>query len=120
MVSLADTLIMTSASYDLGLFDDDGTELSQIMEALKKIEVEKCEDFRFTFVMSDEVHFENVCDFASGILSKYFEVVRQLAEDMIADKEPVKEPPLKKSRPTHNVGGRLVFKSLEEYQSEKA
>ena len=120
MVSLADTLTMTSASYDLGLFDDDGTELSKIMEALKKIEVETCDDFRFTFVMSDEVHFENVCDFASGALSVYFDVVKQLAEDMIADKELVKEPPLKKARPTHNVGGRLVFKSLEEYESEKA
>ena len=65
------------------------------------------------------MHFENVAEFASGLMSVYFDVVKQLAEDMIADKELVKEPPLKKPRPTHNVGGRLVFKSLEEYQSEK-
>ena len=51
-IVLADALLMTSATHDLGFFlDEDGKELKLITDALECIEVASCEDFRLTFFL---------------------------------------------------------------------
>ena len=54
-VLLADALVITSATYDLGLFlDDDGAELKKISDVLEGIDC-SCEDFSLSLVTDDEV-----------------------------------------------------------------
>ena len=119
-VLLADALVITSATYDLGLFlDDDGAELKKISDALEGIDVSSYEDFRFTFVTDDEVDSEAVGSFAKGDLFMFRELVIQLATDLIPEGafcSSSSVPELKKrSCPQHLVCGRLVYRRLEDY-----
>ena len=119
-IVLADALLMTSATHDLGFFlDEDGKELKAFTDALECIEVASCEDFRLTFVTDDEVDDDAVNSFAKGDLFPYRELVKQFATDLIPDGafrgNPVVPELKKRSCPTHLVCGRLVYRRLEDY-----
>ena len=120
--ALADALVMVSATYELGFFDNgENADLKTLLEALAGIEISSPDDFRLTFVTDSDVDVEIIKRFASGDLSRFRALLIQFAEDLVPEGGllvPVEdEPLLKKSRPCHNVGGRLVYKTLEDYGS---
>ena len=124
MASLEETFRVIFAENNLGLFDlDDMGDLKELIKSLSENEIFNLEDYRFAFVSNDTVDQDALSDFASGPLQRFFEVLFLLAEAVISDGPPVLcapvPPPLKKARATHNVGGRLVFQSLEEHEMEK-
>ena len=120
MVSLQDALRMVTASYDLDLFRDD-KEMETLLEVLKKVEVQSIEDYRLAFVTSNEVDVDSVEEFVQvHKMGKFRELIQRFAEDVTPDGafEERKAKPLKKrSVPLVNIGGRLVHRRLEDYQS---
>ena len=119
---LSDALRMVSATFDMGFFrDDEDVDLKTLMDALAKIEVSSTEDFRMTFVVDDVVDKGVMDQFTVGDLGRFRSVLETLAEELIPEGGPVLAPPVepvrKKPRLSHNVGGRLVFKPVEEYLS---
>ena len=118
--ALAGALAMVSASRSLGLFTDkDDKDFVDLVDALVGIDVESCEDFRFTFVTDNEVDMDAVGCFCKGDLSRYRELVSGLATDLIPEGAcygSLPEVVLKKrSMPQHIVGGRVVYRRLEDY-----
>ena len=113
---------MTSASNGLGLFDDGGEEISMLLHELNLVEVSSCEDFRFTFVSADKVDHEAVSSFATGKLYQFRGLVALLAEDLVPEGACLGSPEpsalRKRSIPSVVVGGRLVYRKLEEYAPE--
>ena len=110
---LAMTLRMVAAYKDLHIFDDSEGNIGILLGALGACEVESNEDFRFAFVSEDKVDMDAVNEFTKGELSSFREVVRLTAEGVISDGVPRPEEPkrVKRPRPSHNVGGRHVWKS---------
>ena len=120
--ALADALVLVSATDELGFFDNaEKADLTTLLEALAAIEISSPDDFRLTFVTDDYVDKEVIERFASGDLARFRALLIQFAEDLVPEGGllvPVEdEPVLKKARPCHNVGGRLVYKTLEDYGS---
>ena len=120
MAELIDALVMVAASGSFGLFTDkEDAECVAVVDALGSIDVKSCEDFRFTFVTDNEVDEDAVGCFCKGPMFPYRELIWKLAEDLIPEGafygkvEPVVLQ--KRSRPKHIVGGRLVYRKLEEY-----
>ena len=120
--ALADALVLVSTTYELGFFDNEEKEdLKTLLEALAAIEISSPDDFRLTFVTDSKVEKGAIERFTSGELSRFRALLTQFAEDLVPEVGllvPVEdEPLLKKSRPCHNVGGRLVYKTFEDYGS---
>ena len=115
--SLSDALLVVAASNDLHIFDGDDDNISKLLLALGAIDVESCEGFRFAFVSDDNVDADAVAEVANGDIAPFAEVCNVTAESTISDGIPYQEGSkrVKRARPTHNVGGRLVFHLLEEY-----
>ena len=117
---LEDALNMVSASFDLGLFLDDGTEMGALLSAFHSVEIESCADFRFAFVTDDLVDLAAVDGFAVGDLSQFRDLIIRFAEEVIPDgafSGDARVPCTlrKRSCPSHSVGGRLVYRKLEDY-----
>ena len=83
--TLEDALVMVAATWDLGLFSDDGKELQLLLSRLREIDVESCEDFRLAFVTDDEVDDDMVKSFGTGAMLPYRELLFELAEEVIPD-----------------------------------
>ena len=64
--TLEDALVMVAATWDLGLFSDDGKELQLLLSRFREIDVESCEDFRLAFVTDDEVDGDMLKSFGTG------------------------------------------------------
>ena len=68
---------MVAASWDLGLFSEDGTELDLLLSKLREIDVESCEDFRLAFVTDHEVDEDSINGFGVGSLLQVRELLFQ-------------------------------------------
>ena len=123
MDNLGDALKMVAASFGLHVFNDESdTNVGELVNSLKSLEILSCEDFRLAFVIDDVIDDAAIDEFSIGKLVIFRDVVHALACDLIPqggfvakDDHP---PPLKRARPTLNVGGRLVYRSLDQYQPQ--
>ena len=113
---LAEALCMVSATHELGHFSGDPPlDLQTLMSALTEADILTCEDFRIAFVSANMVSETSVKSFAVDKLACFEDVVAFLAEELIPEGYKGPGGGLRKRRvPMHNVGGRLVFRRLEE------
>ena len=119
-VMLKDALNVVAASADLGLFADDGSELSLLLTRLRDIDVESCEDFRLAFITDDEIDNDALKAFGTGDMFPYRELLWKFAQEVIPDGAftgSVSQTSELKKRacPSHLVCGRLVYRKLEDY-----
>ena len=119
-VLFSDAVLMVSASAELGLFLDDGSELKVFLDACKAADVDTCEEFRFGFVSANEVDLDAVASFCKGALFPYRELVIRLATELIPEGAFLGNPQptnqlKKRSLPSVVIGGRLVYRKLEDY-----
>ena len=119
MGDLAEALKMVAATYGLDVFnDEDGSNFSLLVDSLSAMEIASCADFRLAFVSSDDIDDDTITGFAQAQYEIFHEVIRALATELIPEGgyavKTDNTPPLKKLRPTVNVGGRLVYRSLAE------
>ena len=121
--TLKDALVMVAASWDLGPFSEDSKELDLLLSKLREIDVESCEDFRLAFVTDHEVDEDSINGFGVGPLLPFQELLFKFAEELIPDgaftlSQPKSLDLKKRSCPSHVIGGRLVYRKLEDYLSK--
>ena len=117
---IKEALPVCSAACSPGFFVDDGADMSMFLGALRKLGVDTCEDVAFSFVIANAVGPEAVGEFCAGSLARFGQFVQRIAEDLNPEGAYAGQrapPSLNRSAPSHIVGGRLVHRRLEDYQS---